>query len=71
LLTLLDGFQVGIANLDSILKEVADLKLVGDEAIKKELLTRVKIYNYVAPADDYYYSQALLSEYRRQLEKSK
>jgi len=34
-LTLPDGFQVGILNLESILKGVADLKLVDNETIKK------------------------------------
>jgi len=65
-LTLPNGFQVGIVNLESILKEVADLKLASDDAIKKELLKRVKIYNYVAPAADNDYSEALLREYKRQ-----
>jgi len=53
-------------NLESILKEVADLKLVDAEAIKKELLKRVKIDNYVASGADDDYSRALFKEYRRQ-----
>jgi len=65
-LTLPNGIQVGIVNLESILKEVADLKLAADDAVKKELLKRVKIYNYVAPAADNDYSEALLKEYKRQ-----
>ena len=65
-LALGDGSQVGIVNLENILKEVTDLKLVDNEAIKKELLQRVKIYNYVAPAADNEYSEALLKEYQRQ-----
>jgi hypothetical protein len=65
-LALPDGSQVGIANLDNILKEVVDLKLVGDNAIRKELLKRIKIYNYVAPRADNEYSEALLEEYKRQ-----
>jgi len=64
-LALPDGSQVGIANLDDILKEVADSKLADDNAIKKELLKRVKIYNYVAPSADNEYSGALLKEYKR------
>ncbi len=70
-LTLPDGFQVGILNLESILKEVAGLKLADDGAIKVELLKRVKIYNYVAPAADNEYSEALLKEYKRQYERGK
>jgi hypothetical protein len=58
--------EVGIVNLENILKEVADLKLVDNEAIKKELLKRVKIYNYVAPSAEADYSKALLKEYKRQ-----
>jgi hypothetical protein len=59
--------EVGIVNLDNILKEVADLKLVDDNAIKKELLKRVKIYNYVASSADNEYSEALLREYKKLL----
>jgi predicted RecB family endonuclease len=62
----LPGGEVGIVNLDNILKEVADLKLVDNEAIKKELLQRVKIYNYLAPSAEADYSKALLKEYKQQ-----
>ncbi|MGQ9546346.1 MAG: hypothetical protein ACUVTR_04170 [Dehalococcoidia bacterium] len=64
-LTLPGGFQVGIVNLDRILKEVAELNLPDDEAIKKELLTRVKIFNYVAPAAEADYAEALHGEYKK------
>jgi len=59
--------EVGIVNLENILKEVADLRLADDEAIKKELLKRVKIYNYVAPTAEVDYSKALLGEYKKYL----
>ena len=65
-LTLVDGSQVGIVNLENIVKEVANLKLIDNNAIKKELLKRVKIHNYVAPSVDNEYSEALLEEYKRQ-----
>jgi len=70
-LTLPDGFQVGIINLDTILREVAELKLTDAEAIKKELLERVKAHNYVAFSAEYDCSTALFRAYRRQFEKSK
>ncbi len=70
-LTLPDGFQVGIINLDTILREVVELNLTDAEAIKKELLERVKSHNYVASSAEYDYSVALFREYRRQFEKSK
>jgi len=65
-LTLPDGSQVGIVNLENILKEVADLKMVDNKTIRKELLKRVKIYNYVPPAADNEYSEALFNDYTRQ-----
>jgi hypothetical protein len=68
-LTLADGSQVGILHVEEILKEVAGLKLADEEAIKKELLKRVKIYNYVAPIAGADYSNALLGEYKKLLGK--
>ncbi len=70
-LTLRSGVQVGIWNLDSILKEVADLKLVDAKTIEGELLKRVKIQNYVASGAETDYSAALFQEYRRQFGVSK
>jgi len=70
-LTLPDGFQVGILNLDNILKEVADLKLVDAKTVKAELLKRVKIHNYIASGAETDYSAALFQEYKRQLAESK
>jgi hypothetical protein len=64
-LTLPDGSQVGIMNLENVLKEVVGLKLADNEAIKRELLQRVKIYNYVAPRAEVDYSKALLDEYKK------
>ena len=64
-LTFPDGIQVGIANLEDILKEVADLRLADDEAIARELLNRVKICNYVPPTADTSYGEALLGEYKK------
>ena len=65
-LTLPDGSQVGISIFENMLKEVADLKIADDNAIKKELLQRGKINNYVAPRAEADYSKALLKEYKQQ-----
>ena len=59
------GFEVGINNLDNILNEVADLGLTDAAAVKRELLERVKIENYVAQGAEKEYSTALLDAYRR------
>ena len=65
-LTLPNGSQVGIANLEGILKEVAELKLADNEAITKGLLKRIRIHNYVAPAAEKAYAEVLFKEYQRQ-----
>ena len=69
-LTLPDGFQVGIINMDTILREVAELNLTDTETLKMELLKRVKTYDYVASGAEYDYSVVLFRAYRRQFEKS-
>ena len=66
-LTLPAGLQVGILNLDNIIKDVADLKLSDVETIKGELLKRVKTHSYVAPVAETDYSVALFQEYKRRL----
>ena len=71
MLMLSNGVQVGIVNLDTILKEVAELNLTDTEAIKTELLGRVKACNYIPPGAEYEYSTELLRAYRRQSVKSK
>lgn len=63
-LTLPGAHEVGITHLDSILEEVAAMKLADEDAIGKELLRMVKIYNYVAPPAEGQYRDALLGEYR-------
>jgi len=65
--TLPDGFQVGILNLDNILKEVVELKLADTATIKRELLERVKKDNFVASGAEYDYSTALFHEYQRKI----
>jgi hypothetical protein len=62
-LTLLNGFQVGIVNLDSILGEVARLKQTDTRIIETELLKKVKACNYVPAGAERDYSSALLREY--------
>jgi hypothetical protein len=59
------GFLVGIAQLDEIIEEVANLGLKDSEEIGKQLLRRVKIYNYVPPGTEGEYIDALLKEYAK------
>jgi hypothetical protein len=66
-LILPDGSPVGMTNLERILREVADLKLVDHKAIGSELLHRARVYNYIGPGAEADYSTALIGEYRRRL----
>ena len=70
-LTLSDGSQVGIMNLDAILREVAELKLTDTQSLKNELLARVKTCNYVSSSAETDYSVALFREYQRKFEPDK
>lgn len=64
-LTLPGGFRVGIANLDPILREVAELKLTEAAAIREELLRRTALCNYIPSSAERDYSLALFEEYKR------
>jgi hypothetical protein len=57
------GPQVGISQLDSILKDARDVESHGELAIRKELLRLVKIYNYVPSSVETAYENALYVEY--------
>lgn len=67
-LTLLNGFHVGIVNLDGILSEVAGMKLTDNRIIETELLKKVKACNYVPSGAENDYSSALLREYELKFE---
>jgi hypothetical protein len=65
-----DGFEVGINNLESILGEVFDLGLTDAADIKRELLERVRVSNYIAQGAEKEYSTALYDMYRRKFDTS-
>ena len=59
-----DGLQVGIKNLDSILNEVAQLKLNEPQLLAQELLVRVEACGtYVPPSAKDEYAAALIRKY--------
>lgn len=70
-LTLPDGFQVGIINLDNILLAVADLNLVDAKTIKAELLKKVAASNYIASGVEAEYAVALFQEDTRKFGEAK
>lgn len=63
-ITLSGGLQVGIKNLDNILREVAELTLTNTEDIKQELLEKIKVCgNYVPPSAEDEYAASFTREY--------
>jgi len=57
------GIVVGISMLDQILPEVREMELPDEKEIGRELLKRVKIYNYIPASAEEKYRIALLEEY--------
>jgi len=62
---IIGGNLTGLAHLDETLQEVYRMKIQDEKKLKKELLERVKIYNYVAPGVEEKYEQALFEEYQK------
>jgi hypothetical protein len=56
--------SVGIAQLDQIMEEVNSMGLERNE-IGRELIRRVKIFNYVPSSAGSEYEKALIEEYER------
>ena len=54
---------VGISLLDHILAEVREMELPDEKEIGRELLKRVKIYNYIPASAEEKYRIALLEEF--------
>jgi ribosomal protein L13 len=59
------GIVVGISMLDHILAEVREMELPDEKEIGRELLQRVKIYNYIPASAEEKYRIALLQEYQK------
>lgn len=56
--------EVGIHDLRKILREVYRLGIEDDQALKEELLKRVKEKNYISEKREELYAEALMREYR-------
>ncbi len=59
----INGIPTGIAMLDRSIGEVKALKINDPIQVKKELMDRVKIYNYVPKGVYEAYADAVLGEY--------
>ncbi|HOW33397.1 MAG TPA: hypothetical protein PLN32_02950 [Methanoregulaceae archaeon] len=59
------GIVVGISMLDHILAEVREMELPDEKETGRELLKRLKIYNYIPASAEEKYRIALLQEYQK------
>lgn len=64
-ITFPDGLEVGVLNLEDILKAVAELQLADPASIKKELLERAKSCNYITASVEEKYAEALYRAYEQ------
>lgn len=61
---LVDGKSTGINHLDYIIDEVKHLNLSSDADIKRELLQRAKVLNYIPTKKTDGYGDGLLRNYK-------
>jgi len=61
------GTKIGLIGLADIIEEVKSLNLTKDTEIKKHLLEKVKIRNYVPDSRKDDYARALLREYKKSI----
>ena len=59
------GTLIGISMCDEIIAEVSHIGLNDEKEIAKELLKRVKMYNYVTPQAENEYADTMLNEYKK------
>jgi len=59
------GIVVGISMLDHILAEVREMELPDEKETGRELLKRLKIYNYIPASAEEKYRISLLQEYQK------
>ena len=58
-------YSVGMIGLAKIFAELRDLEITDGEELQNEILTRVRVSNYIADNAQDDYARALLREYRR------
>jgi len=60
----INGIPTGIAMLEKIFDEVRNLDIKDDALLKKVLLEKAKVYNYIPKGASDGYTEALFREYR-------
>ncbi len=61
----INGLPTGITMLDESIANVKAQGLTSDSAIRKALMKRVKVYNYIPQTVETHYADALMEEYRK------
>jgi hypothetical protein len=65
---MIDGRETGIDQLDFIFEEVRKLGLKDDSVLSEEIMKRVKVFNYVPSKKEALYRDALLREYKHEVQ---
>lgn len=60
----INGIQTGITMLDEIIAEVKEMNLLSDQQIKKTLLQKVKVYNYIPKQAEEAYIASIFTVYQ-------
>ncbi|AGB03713.1 hypothetical protein [Methanoregula formicica] len=66
----INGIMTGITMLDQSIAAVRAEGLTSETAIREALMKRVNVYNYVPPAVENHYAEALMEEYRNVTKKN-
>jgi len=65
---MIDGRETGIDQLDFVFEEVRKLDLKDDSILAEEIMKRVKVFNYVSSKKEALYREALLREYKQEVQ---
>ncbi len=59
------GVKVGMVSLDEIFSEIYGCEMANEEELKRELVKRTTIYNYIPESAKEVYGNSLLREYKK------
>ncbi|NTV00055.1 MAG: NAC family transcription factor [Methanoregulaceae archaeon] len=65
---MIDDRETGIDQLEFVFEEVKRLGLTDDSILAGEILKRVKVFNYVPSKKEALYKEALLREYKQEVQ---
>ena len=65
------GLEIGIAELESVIKNALEMRDSDDEEIRRILLEQIKIYNYVPKSAEREYADAVWTEFQKARESNR